>query len=73
MRITIDREVCIGSGNCTFFAPATLDLDDDLKAVVVDPDGDSAEDIAAAAEGCPVKAITLQPDLDPTDGPDEAR
>ena len=65
MRISIDRERCIGSGNCTFYAPATLDLDDELKAMVIDPDGDTLEDITAAADGCPVKAITLHADLDP--------
>jgi ferredoxin len=65
MRITVDRDRCIGSGNCSFYAPATFDLDDELKVTVVDPDGDSAEDQRAAADGCPVKAITLHPD-----GPD---
>jgi ferredoxin len=62
MRIAIDRERCIGSGNCSFYAPATFDLDDDLKAVVIDPGGDTDEDVTAAADGCPVKAITLQAD-----------
>ncbi len=32
MRITIDREKCMGSGNCSFMAPGTFDLDDDMKA-----------------------------------------
>ena len=59
MRLSIDRDRCIGSGNCTFYAPATFDLDGDLKAMVVDPDGDPPEDVRAAAEGCPVKAITV--------------
>jgi ferredoxin len=62
MRIAIDRERCIGSGNCSFYAPATFDLDDDLKVIVIDANGDSVEDITAAADGCPVKAITVQPD-----------
>jgi ferredoxin len=64
MRIEVDRDRCIGSGNCSFYAGATFDLDGDLKVMVLagaerggaDADGD----IRAAAEGCPVKAITIQ-------------
>jgi ferredoxin len=59
-RIVIDRQRCIGSGNCSFFAPATFDLDDELKAVVVDPAGDDPSDVAAAVEGCPVNAISVE-------------
>ncbi|MGH9110999.1 MAG: ferredoxin [Acidimicrobiales bacterium] len=61
-RIVIDRDRCIGSGNCSFYAPATFDLDEELKAVVVDPDGDDPGDIAAAVEGCPVRAISIVED-----------
>lgn len=61
--IQIDRETCIGSGNCGFFAPATFDIDDDLKAVLLataaGPDGDSEETVLLAAEGCPTTAITV--------------
>ena len=34
--ITIDRELCMGSGNCSFWAPGVFDLDDDGIAVVLD-------------------------------------
>jgi ferredoxin len=61
MRITIDRERCMGSGNCSFMAPDTFDLDDDMKAVVIDPDGDGVDAVALAADGCPTKAITFEP------------
>ncbi|MCU0273414.1 MAG: ferredoxin [Acidimicrobiales bacterium] len=60
MRITIDRDRCMGSGSCGFYAPATFDLDDALKAVVVDPAGDPAERIRMAAESCPTNAITIE-------------
>ncbi len=62
MRITIDRERCMGSGNCAFWAPATFDLDDDLKAIVVDPDGDSPEKVRNAVEACPTHALVLLDD-----------
>ena len=57
--ITIDRERCMGSGNCSFWAPNTFDLDDDGVAIVINPDGDDASKIQNAANGCPTQAITL--------------
>ena len=62
MKITVDRTKCMGSGNCAFFAPNTFDLDDEMKVVVTDPTGDSADDIAAAVEGCPTHALILEGD-----------
>ena len=50
----------MGSGNCAFYAPSTFDLDDDMKAIVVDPAGDSDGKIRLAAEGCPTQAIRLE-------------
>ena len=35
--IRIDRDACMGSGNCSFWAPGVFDLDDDGIAIVVDP------------------------------------
>jgi ferredoxin len=60
--IVVDRERCIGSGNCSFYAPSTFELDDGLKSVVVDPAGDDPADVRAAVEGCPVNAISIQDD-----------
>ena len=59
LTIKIDRERCMGSGNCSFWAPATFDLDDEGKAIVVDPLGDPLEKIQGAADGCPTLAISL--------------
>ena len=59
MRIEIDRDKCVGSGNCVFWAPATFDLDDDGQSVVVDPTGDTEDRIRVAVEGCPAKAIAI--------------
>ena len=57
--ITIDRARCMGSGNCSFWAPNTFDLDEEGFAIVVDPDGDDLSKIQNAANGCPTQAITL--------------
>jgi ferredoxin len=62
LRIEVDRETCIGSGNCAHHAPATFDLDDDLLVVVLDPNGDTPEKIRVAADGCPTRSITLVDD-----------
>jgi ferredoxin len=61
-RVVVDRDRCIGSGNCSFYAPNTFDLDDELKSVVIDPAGDDPGDVRAAVEGCPVNAISIQDD-----------
>ena len=57
--ISIDRTRCMGSGNCSFWAPNTFDLDEEGLAIVVNPEGDEAAKIQNAANGCPTQAITL--------------
>ena len=55
--VTVDRGLCIGSGDCVETAPDVFQLDEEDKAVVVDPDGASVDDIVTAAGNCPVSAI----------------
>jgi ferredoxin len=57
--VAIDWDTCMGSGNCVFWAPATFDLSEDGHAVVIDAAATDEERLRAAAEGCPVGAITL--------------
>jgi ferredoxin len=57
--IQVDRERCMGSGSCGFWAPATFDLDDEGIAVVIDAEGDDEQRVANAVRGCPTHAITL--------------
>lgn len=59
IRIDVDRELCIGSGDCVDSAPDVFQLDDEGKAVVVDPDGAPVDDIVDAARNCPVTAISV--------------
>jgi ferredoxin len=59
LSIKIDRELCMGSGNCAFHAPNTFDLDDEMKVVVVDAAGDPDENIRLAVEGCPTLALSI--------------
>ena len=57
--IRIDRELCMGSGNCSFWAPGVFDLDDDGVAVVLDPTAQPEEKVILAGQGCPTQAITI--------------
>ena len=59
LRIEIDRDACMGSGNCLFWASGVFDLDDDGVAIVLDPNAAAEDRIMLAAEGCPTKAISL--------------
>jgi ferredoxin len=57
IEVTVDRSLCIGSGDCVDTAPDVFQLDEEDKAVVVDPDGASLDDVLTAAGNCPVSAI----------------
>lgn len=57
IQVTVDRGLCIGSGDCVDTVPDVFQLDDEDKAVVVDPDGASVDEVLDAAQNCPVSAI----------------
>ncbi len=57
IHVEVDRNLCIGSGDCVDTAPDVFQLDDEDKAVVVDPDGADTDTVLEAAGNCPVTAI----------------
>ncbi|MEV6013836.1 ferredoxin [Streptomyces sp. NPDC051976] len=58
--VDVDRSVCIGSGLCAGSAPGAFVLDGvPRQSRPVDRDAVAAESLLAAAESCPVEAITL--------------
>ncbi|MCB9850333.1 MAG: ferredoxin [Phycisphaerales bacterium] len=59
LAIAIDQEECIGCSACVTEAPETFDMNDDDKAYVKNPPHDELEFIMAAAESCPIEAITI--------------
>ncbi|HLT59629.1 MAG TPA: ferredoxin [Microlunatus sp.] len=63
MKITADRSVCVGAGNCAFTAPELFDQDESDGVVIVIKDlpdpGDEEESAREAAAFCPSGAITV--------------
>lgn len=59
-KIKVDRDLCIGVGTCAVLAPKTFEVDDELKAVILDPKGHDDETIIEAAKSCPVFAVVLE-------------
>ncbi|MDE3070725.1 MAG: ferredoxin [Acidobacteriota bacterium] len=52
---TIDEQACIAQGDCVDTAPAIFVLEDRATVIGTGPD----DLVLAAAEGCPVQAITV--------------
>ena len=59
LRIEINLDACMGSGNCSFWAPGVFDLDDDGIAIVIDAEAADDEKIVLAGQGCPTQAISI--------------
>ena len=60
LEVAIDRDVCMGSGNCMYEAPGAFDLDADGIAIVLDPSAVDEDKVMAAARKCPTGAITVR-------------
>jgi ferredoxin len=58
--IVVDRDRCIGSGQCTLYASGTFTQDEEAKAVVLDPAGDDPDAIRTAVEACPTRALQIE-------------
>jgi len=58
--LKVDQKKCIGCGLCVSLCPDVFELKDDGKAHIKNPSGCKTCDCKAAAEGCPVKAITYK-------------
>ena len=57
--ILIDRNLCMGSGQCSWYAPGTFDQDEETVAIVIDSRGDPEEAIQTAIVSCPTRAISV--------------
>ncbi|MFF3617168.1 ferredoxin [Streptomyces sp. NPDC002580] len=63
-RITVDRDRCIGSGQCVMTAPGVFTQDDDALVALVPGHEDAAADprVRDVPMACPVQAITIHED-----------
>jgi ferredoxin len=61
MKITVDRDRCVGSAYCQRIAPGVFDLGDDGIAVVLDADvtGPQTAAVREAEAECPSMAISI--------------
>jgi len=62
LKVRVDRELCIGVSNCVAIAPTVFELDDENKAVVLDPTSVNEQVLLEAAESCPQDAIIVEDD-----------
>ena len=60
LEVEIDRDLCMGSGNCVYAASGVFDLDEDSVAFVIDPACSTEDQVIAAARNCPTHAITVR-------------
>lgn len=62
MKIVVDREKCISTGNCENLAPHVFEINDDGE-LEVDEDAsvplEDLEAVTSAVSGCPVGALSL--------------
>ncbi|MCV7224290.1 ferredoxin [Mycolicibacterium elephantis] len=63
MKITVDQDKCVSSGQCALNAGDVFDQRDDDGVVVLlnaAPDGGDADNVRKAAAACPALAIQIQ-------------
>ena len=62
MKVRVDRELCIGLGNCVAYAPTVFALDKQNKVYLLDSKSVDEKTLMNAAESCPVNAIIIEDD-----------
>ena len=62
VRVRVDRDSCIGVGNCVAYAPTVFELDEENKAVVLDPTSVDDDTLLEAAKSCLESAILVEDD-----------
>ena len=59
LQVRVDRDRCMGSGNCEHWAPDVFALDDDGIACVVGDPSAHAERVEVAVDQCPTQALSM--------------
>lgn len=63
MKVTVDQDKCVSSGQCVLNAAAVFDQRDDdgvVELLIPEPGPEYAEDIRKAAAACPALAIDIE-------------
>jgi ferredoxin len=59
MKASVDKDTCIGSGNCEATCPEVFEVRDGKSHVKKSPVPEDLEDkVQEAVDGCPVQAIS---------------
>ncbi|MCC3773080.1 ferredoxin [Streptomyces sp. UNOC14_S4] len=63
-RVSIDSDLCVGSGQCAATAPGVFSQDDDGFGLVIPGKEDGSGDprVSEAARACPSRAISVDED-----------
>jgi len=59
LRLEIDRDLCVGFGDCATESPQSFRLDDEGIAVFATPESVDRATLLDACAACPVDAITV--------------
>ncbi|TVR01104.1 MAG: ferredoxin [Desulfovibrionales bacterium] len=60
-KVVIDRDECIGCGNCEQVCPEVFRLDEEAgKAEVIKPEGGPVDEIQDAMDNCPMECISWE-------------
>jgi ferredoxin len=62
LKVKVDRDLCIGVSNCVAIASTVFKLDEENKAIVLDPSSVDNQTLLKAAESCPQNAIIIEDD-----------
>lgn len=62
LEITMKKDLCIGTGNCVFWAPEVFELTDAGIANIINAEGLPEDKIIHAARQCPIRAIAVHRD-----------
>jgi ferredoxin len=63
LKVSIDREKCVGSGNCVYLAPEVFSQDDDDGIVILlqeQPEPSLKSAVIEAQQHCPSMAIRIE-------------
>ena len=63
MKVTVDQDKCVSSGQCVLNAAEVFDQRDEDGVVVLlddDPPADQADNVRRAAAACPAQAIAVE-------------